>query len=171
MKRRICLFLYYAVARYLPRSSKYFRVGGQIRWFLCKRIFKTCGKGVNIERGAKFGNGSDVEIGNYSGIGINAVIPNNSKIGCNVMMAPNVIIFSQNHKYEDTTIPMREQGSTEPKGVVIEDDVWIGQNVMIMPGRIIKQGSIVAAGCVLTKDFPPYSIIGGNPARLIKSRK
>jgi maltose O-acetyltransferase len=53
---------------------------------------------------------------------------------------------------------------------VIEDDVWIGMNVLITPGRYIKKGSIIAAGCVLCKNFPEYSIIGGNPSKLIKSR-
>lgn len=169
-KKKLCLILYYAIGIYLPRSAKCLKIGGVCRRFLCKRIFKKCGVGVNIERGAKFGNGRGVELGDYSGIGINAVIPNNSIIGKYVMMGPNVYIFSRNHEYSDTSIPMQKQGNTEHKGIVIEDDVWIGQNVMIMPGRTIKKGSIIAAGCVLCKDFPSYSVIGGNPSRLLKSR-
>ena len=54
---------------------------------------------------------------------------------------------------------------------VIEDDVWIGRNVIMTPGRLIKKGSIIAAGCVLSKDFPEYSIVGGNPSKLIRIRK
>ena len=68
-------------------------------------------------------------------------------------------------------MPMLEQGYQESLTLTIEDDVWIGRDVLIMPGRTISQGSIIAGGCVLTKDFPPYSIVGGNPSRLIKSRK
>ena len=54
--------------------------------------------------------------------------------------------------------------------ITIEDDVWIGRNVLMTPGRHIAKGSIIAAGCVLTKDFPEYSIIGGNPGKFIRSR-
>jgi maltose O-acetyltransferase len=57
------------------------------------------------------------------------------------------------------------------KKTVIEDDVWIGQNVIFTPDRYVKKGSIIAAGCVLSKDFPEYSIIGGNPPRLIGARE
>lgn len=55
--------------------------------------------------------------------------------------------------------------------VVIEDDIWIGQDVMILGSKIIKTGTIIGARCVLTKNFPDYSIVGGNPSRLIRNRK
>lgn len=87
------------------------------------------------------------------------------------MMAPDCIILGNiNHQYERTDIPMREQGVKYSKPTVIGNDVWIGQNVLITPGRIIKDGCILAAGTVLTKDFPEYSIIGGNPSKIIRSR-
>lgn len=53
---------------------------------------------------------------------------------------------------------------------VIEDDVWIGSNVVILPGVTIHRGSVIAAGAVVTKDVPPYSIVGGIPAKLVKYR-
>lgn len=137
---------------------------------MCRNIFEYCGKNVNIQKGANFGGGRHIRIGDNSGLGLNCVIPDGSIIGKDVMMAPNVIIFGNNHEFKDITVPMRLQGVTQSKPIVIEDDVWIGQNVIITPGRTIKKGSIVAAGSVLTKDFPEYSVIGGNPARLIKSR-
>ena len=86
------------------------------------------------------------------------------------MMGPNCHIFAINHEHKDIKTPMCFQGNTPSKKTVIEDDVWIGQDVIMTPGRTIKKGSIVAAGCVLCKDFPEFSIIGGNPSRLIKSR-
>jgi maltose O-acetyltransferase len=135
-----------------------------------KRIFKSCGKNVNIERGASFGKGFDLEIGDNSGLGRYCHVPSNIKIGKDVMMAPNVFVFHLNHSFEDTSIPMRLQGVTQKEPVVIEDDVWIGRGVFIMPGKRIAKGSIVAAGTVVTKNFPEYSIIGGNPSQLIKSR-
>ena len=172
LNQLICLVLYYGIAKYLPSSQSLFwgDFSKSIRYILVKRIFKKCGKNVNIEKGVVFGRGTDVEIGDYSGLGINAIIPSNCKIGKYVMMAPNCRILTNNHIFIDTDIPMCFQGHTESKPIIIEDDVWIGRDVLIMPGRIIREGSIVAAGCVLCKDFPAYSIIGGNPSKLIKSR-
>ena len=167
IKRCILGVLYYYFARFLP-SGKF---GKFARYHICKRIFKKCGKNVNVERLATFGNGFNIEIGDNSGIGVRADIPNDTIIGNNVMMAPNVCIFSVNHEFSSTDIPMIQQGNTEPKQTIIEDDVWIGRNVMMTPGRCIKKGSIIAAGCVLCKDFPEYSIVGGNPSKLIRNRK
>ena len=165
-----CLILYYGVAIFLPRTGRFFNLGGCCRRFLCQRIFRRCGKHVNIERGANFGRGTDIEIGDYSGIGINAVIPGDTIIGRYVMMAPGCRILSENHCYESIDTPMMFQGKALRKQTVIGDDVWIGQDVLMTPGRNIAQGTIVGARCVLTKDFPPYSIVGGNPSRLIRRR-
>ena len=145
--------------------------GKLIRRMCCKHIFKKCGSNVNIEHMANFGSGLDIEIGDNSGIGINACIPSNTKIGKNVMMGPNCYILATNHAFSRTDIPIIEQGYTPKKETIIEDDVWIGRDVLMTPGRVIKRGSIIAGGCVLCKDFPEYSIVGGNPSKLIKSRK
>ena len=86
------------------------------------------------------------------------------------MMADNCYILSKNHNYSNISIPMCQQGSVK-KQTVIADDVWIGRNVIMTPGRIVAKGTIIAAGTVLTKNFPEYSIVGGNPGKFIKSRK
>ena len=87
------------------------------------------------------------------------------------MMGPNCYILSGNHSFARTDISMiMQQDVVTAKKTLIEDDVWIGRQVIFTPGRTVKKGSIIAAGCVLFKDFDEYSIIGGNPARLIKSR-
>ena len=166
----LCLGLYYGIARWLPKSGHFFNLGKYSRRALCKHIFKKCGEHVNVERGAFFGKGVEIEIGDYSGIGINASIPGDTIIGKYVMMGPNCTILMNNHRTVDTSVPMVFQGMTEKRRTVIDDDVWIGQSVLMTPGRHISKGSIIAAGCVLTKDFPEYSVIGGNPSRLIKSR-
>lgn len=167
----ISLALYYGLARWFPRSGIFFNVGGSFRYVLCRHIFKKCGKNVNVERGAFFGKGVEIEIGDYSGIGLNANIPGDTIIGDYVMMAPNCHIFNRNHNYSDIDKPMMFQGESERKRTIISDDVWIAENVIILPGRIISKGSIIGAGCVLTKDYPEYSVVGGNPSRLIKVRK
>lgn len=172
-KKILCLFLYYGFAQYLPKSGNFFNLGGNIRYALCKRIFKKCGKKVNIERRAWFGTGVDVEIGDCSGIGVNSHIFNNTIIGKNVMMGPNCYMLEKTHIFDRVDIPMMCQGSwTDFKRdkVIIGDDVWIGRDVMIIGSREIKTGSIVGARCVLSKSFPEYSIIGGNPSKVIRSR-
>lgn len=167
-----CLGCYYGFAIYLPQSNFPFLgfIARKIRYYLVRKIFKKCGENVNIERGANFGSGHLIEIGNNSGIGIRCTIPGNTIIGENVMMGPNCYILGHNHIFDSKDIPMCFQGKTLRKQTIIEDDVWIGRDVKMTPGRTIKKGSIVAMGCILTKDFPAYSIIGGNPSKLIKSR-
>ncbi|KQL36093.1 MULTISPECIES: CatB-related O-acetyltransferase [Bacillaceae] len=98
-------------------------------------------------------------------------------IGNYVCIASGVIILmggNHNHHSEWITVyPFMEQIETsyEPKGdTIIENDAWIGMNAMIMPGVTIGEGAIVAAGSVVSKDVPPYTIVGGNPAKEIKKR-
>lgn len=170
----ISLVLYYGFAYYLPKSNSIpgkICFSRRIRYSLCKRIFKSIGKNVNIERKAKFNIGTEVEIGDNSGLGINCVVPSDICIGRDVMMGPNCHIFSRNHNFARIDIPMIQQGETvSGKRTIIEDDVWIGQDVTFTIGRHVAKGSIVGACTLLCKDFPPYSIIGGNPSRLLKSR-
>lgn len=85
-------------------------------------------------------------------------------------MGPNCCILNSNHIFDRIDIPMIEQGSVIGKRIIIEDDVWIGQNVIMTAGRHIPKGSVIGAGCLLCKDFPEYSIVGGNPSKLIRSR-
>lgn len=146
------------------------RVGKRVRYYVCKRIFLRCGRNVNIERLANFGSGLDIEIGDNSGLGINCQVPSNTKIGDNVMMGPNVFILDRNHRFDRVDIPMIQQGFTLKQQTIIGNDVWIGRDVLMTPGRTIQDGTIVAGGCVLCKDFPAYSIVGGNPSRLIRHR-
>lgn len=167
-----CLVMYYCFARYLPSSQNSImgELSRKIRARLCRHIFKSCGNNVNIERGACFGSGRLVEIGHNSGLGINCTVPSDIKIGNDVMMGPNCYILSQNHRIDDLSIPMIKQGFVKRGCTIIEDDVWIGRNVTFTPGRHVLKGSVIGACCLLCKDFPEYSIIGGNPSQLIRSR-
>lgn len=111
-----------------------------------------------------------LEIGDNSQINPGTSIYGIVKIGSNVMIAPNCMIVGGSHCFSRVDIPMNFQGSTE-KGIVIEDDVWIGANVVITDGVKIKKGCIIAAGAVVTKNTEAYSIYAGIPAVKIKSRK
>ena len=78
----VCLACYYLVAMHLPDNMLFIKWGGvRVRRMLCSYIFKKCGKGVMIHKGANFGSGLDIEIGDHSDIGVNAVIPSNTIIG------------------------------------------------------------------------------------------
>ena len=85
-------------------------------------------------------------------------------------MGTDVTIITRNHRFDRTDIPMMEQGFEEERPVYIGNDVWIGDRVLILPGVHIGDGSIIAAGAVVTKDVPLYSIAAGVPARKIRDR-
>jgi len=120
--------------------------------------------GSAIGEGLKIGNNSS--IGPYSYIGCSGYI----EIGDNVMMSPRVSIYAENHLFDDPGLTIKEQG-VKREFVKIEDDCWIAANTIILAGVTIGRGSVIAAGSVVTKDIPPYSVVGGIPAKVIKSRK
>lgn len=170
LKKIIGLLLYNSLAKYLPVSYSKFSLGSKyIRAFCGKLILDSCGKNINIERKAKFS--SRVEIGNNSGIGVNAFLSGKVIIGDDVMMGPDCIIYTQNHSFQRTDITITSQGNEVEKPVIIKNDVWIGGQVIILPGVFISNGAVIGTGSVVTKNVEPYSIVAGNPARLIKYRK
>lgn len=91
-------------------------------------------------------------------------------IGRDVMMGPDCVVLTRNHRHDRVDVPMIEQGYEDYRPVTIEDDVWIGRRVTILPGVNVGAHSILSAGAVVTKDVEPYSVVGGVPARLIKKR-
>lgn len=119
--------------------------------------------GSDIGVGLKIGNNSS--IGPYAYIGCSGLI----EIGNNVIMSPRVSIYAENHLFEGLDKPIMKQG-VKREFVKIEDDCWIAANTVILAGVTIGQGSVIAAGSVVTKDVPPYSVVAGVPAKVIKSR-
>ena len=115
--------------------------------------------------------GEGLIIGNNVGIAQNCFLQIRGMvtIGNNVILGPNVSIFSENHIYIDTNKFINEQGVTR-KGVTIEDGVWIGSKAIILDGVTIGSNSIIAAGSVVNHDVLSYTIVGGVPAKLIKTR-
>ena len=109
----------------------------------------------------------DVTIGDYSRIGIHCTVIGPVSIGSHVNLAQGITVTALNHNFSDTTQRIDQQGITT-RPVVISDDVWIGANAIILPGVTIGQHAVVAAGAVVTKDVPPYSVVGGVPATVLK---
>lgn len=112
-----------------------------------------------------------IAIGANVGIGGQSYIscPSSLIIGDNTITGQYLSIHAQNHVYTDPVVPIRLQKTTA-RGVVIGADCWIGAKVTILDGVNVGDGSIIAAGAVVTQSFGPKSIIGGVPAKLIGSR-
>jgi acetyltransferase-like isoleucine patch superfamily enzyme/Flp pilus assembly protein TadD len=117
-----------------------------------------------------------VEIGEDSYIGPFSMIyghcrngKGGTKIGKNVLVAGHCSIIPANHNFKDINRHISAQGFVS-KGIVIEDDVWIGANCTILDGVTIGRGAVVAAGAVVTKDVPEYTVVAGVPATVKKNR-
>lgn len=121
----------------------------------CTNHLALLGKGVQI--------GRDCGIGQFSFIGAAGGVT----IGDNVIMGQYVSFHAQQHVFDQPGKPIREQGATA-EGITIEPDVWVGAKVTFLDGTHIGSHSVVAAGAVVKGVFPPNSIIGGVPARVIK---
>jgi acetyltransferase-like isoleucine patch superfamily enzyme len=126
------------------------------------------GDNSTIEDFSVINNGvGDIYIGDRTRIGLGCTLIGPVKIGNDVGVAQGVVLTGLNHNYEDVTMPISKQGvSTAP--IVVEDEVWLGANCVILAGTTIGKHSIVAAGSVITKNVPPYSLAFGNPARVIR---
>jgi maltose O-acetyltransferase len=167
--KNIYLALYYLIVSKLP--SSHFptgRVFTFLRGWILKKIIKL-GKKTKVQRGVYIGNGSNIVIGNSCQINENIRF-NNVIIGDNVMIAREVVFLGNAHNYDSRDIPMSLQGEIKTKQTIVEDDVWIGLRVIIMPGIRIKKGAIIGSGSVVTKDVEEYGIYAGVPSKLIRFR-
>ncbi|TCL61380.1 acyltransferase [Allofournierella massiliensis] len=168
--------LYKVIAMKLPESGCSFlgiEFGNYARKFRRFTYQRWTGRfipeSVNIERNVALSD--DTLIGERSGIGRDSIINYGVSIGNDVMIGPFLLCYTQNHEFKDVNIPMIEQGFSERKPIHIEDNVWIGARVTILPGVTLGTGCIVGAGAVVTKDVPPYAIVVGNPGRVVKYRE
>lgn len=168
LKKYLSWCCYFGFARLLPKSRTKKSFTKWMRVACAKGFCSHVGSNVNIERMASFS--SRISIGDNSGIGINCVLQGEVHIGNNVMMGPQVWIYTRNHRHDRIDIPMIDQGFEEERQVIIDDDVWIGSRVTILPGVCIGKGVIIGTGSVVTKSVPPYSIVAGNPAVIVKNR-
>jgi maltose O-acetyltransferase len=171
VRRALLLALYYGLFQYLPASRRLWRVPGILRHWCCKGLFAYCGPKANIERRAFIGYGKDIRLGANSGIGVRATMPPGVTIGDDVMMGEDVVFITQNHAYRDSQVLIREQGYCPVENIAIEDDVWIGSRVIILPGVTVGRGAVIGAGAVVTKNVQPYAVVAGNPARVVGRRE
>lgn len=152
-----------------------------------------CGSGLKVEGTVRVANGQNVELGQRVSLGLEvylgALARGRVRIGANsyigrfttilayeevtigndCLIAPGCHITDVNHGFASLDEPMRTQPYTSKK-VVIEDDVWFGAGVSVLPGVTIGKGSIIGARAVVSKSIPPYSIAFGVPAKVYRSR-
>ncbi len=126
------------------------------------------GANAGIESFSVVNNGvGAVYIGNNTLVGMSNVLIGPLKIGNNVIMAQHVVLSGLNHGYEDIEMPIMNQKCTTAE-IIVEDDCWIGANAVITAGVTIGKHAIVAGGSVVTKNVAAYTIVGGNPAKILK---
>ncbi len=166
-KQKLLYACYLFIAAPLPESRR-FKLARKLRNWFARRICKSVDKTANIEKHAHFN--PHVTVGKRSSLGVACEIDGPVTVGENVLMGPEAVILTRNHRHDDITRPMIDQGYESYKPVVIEDDVWIGRRVTILPGVTVAKGCILAAGAVVTKSTEPYCIYGGVPAKKIGQR-
>lgn len=159
----ISRILYELIARHLPED---FYPGGRwcsrFRAYLARNFITMVGKNVIIDKNVHLG--TDVKIDDYTGIGKNCIIMSGTSIGKGCSIAPDVYIWTRNHKFEKNRIAY--DGVT--KKVEIGDYVWIGVRTIILPGCKIGSNVVIGAGSVVTKNLESGGVYAGNPAKWIK---
>lgn len=126
------------------------------------------GKKSVIEDYTIINNGmGDIFIGDYTHVTSRVKLVGPVTLGNYVTIGSGAQITGLTHNYLDVTRPIAKQGVT-PNRTIVEDDVWIGGNSCINQGITIGTHSIIASGSVVTKNVPPYSVVGGNPARILR---
>lgn len=131
-------------------------------------LLGSCGERVSINQPFRCDYGDNIHIGSDVFINFNMTILDEAevRIGNHVFIGPNVSIYTACHSLE---ADKRNTGDEWALPVTIKDNVWICGSVTIVPGVTVGEGAVIAAGSVVTKDVEPYTLVGGNPARKIKS--
>lgn len=142
----------------------------KIRSRLCifKFSLKNVGESILIGKGSTVSK--DLHAGDYVYIGPGAIIYPRVSIGSYTMLGPRVIIMGEDHIFDKSGTPTIFSGRPALPETKIGFDVWIGAGSFIRCGVEIGDGSIIGAGSIVTKNIPPFSIVAGNPAKIIRKR-
>jgi len=112
----------------------------------------------------------DALIGAYSYLGPGARIGPGVTLGKYVMLGPSVSFIGSDHRFDRPGVPIVFSGRPPMQATTVEDDVWLGQGVIVLSGVTIGRGAVVAAGAIVTRDVKSYAIVAGVPARVIGER-
>jgi putative colanic acid biosynthesis acetyltransferase WcaF len=129
------------------------------------------GKGITFYPGIKINPAKNITLGNHVDLAWGVLITTGGgvEIGDRTLVGYNTQIFTANHVIPPNREQIFSSGHNQKK-VIIGKDVWIGAGCIILPGITIGEGAVVAAGSIVTKDILPFSIVAGNPAKIIKNR-
>lgn len=149
----------------------------RLREGLLRHLFLSHGKRFRFDPDGVY-SFRTITVGEDVNLGLRPILSATSshiKIGNHVFFGPEVSVHGGNHRFDVigrfmSTITEVEKRPDDDKDVIIEDDVWIGTRAIILQGVTIGRGAIVAAGAVVTRNVPPYAIVGGVPAQLIRFR-
>ena len=148
-------------------------LGIVFRRLLYNRKLRKVGKNLVVFSHVTIDTPKAIEMGKNVAINYGCIIDASDGgeiiIGDNVSMGPYCVLRAANHVFTNPNIPIREQGH-EPGKIILEDDVWLGANVIVLPNVKIGRGSVIGAGAVVTKEIEPYSIAVGVPAKKIRRR-
>ncbi|WP_286797312.1 hypothetical protein [Pandoraea sp. 64-18] len=147
----------------------------RIRNVILFRIFHPWvkyGRNVHVQSSAVFYSPNKIcRMGNNVGIGHYCILNTDIEIGNDVMLAAHVGLIARDaHTIDNLGVPMFEAPRGDKFKIVVEDDVWIGYAAIVLSGVTIGRGSVIAAGSLVAHDVPPYSIVAGSPARVVKMR-
>ncbi|GGZ56857.1 acyltransferase [Mesonia mobilis] len=145
-----------------------FKLGVLIRYILLRNLSISCGDNVIIYEGVIFDAIEMMSFGNNVSINPNCYLAGEITIGSNVSIAHTSAFHSFNHTWSDTNLPINENPLYSNR-IVIENDIWIACNCVILSGVRLHTRTVVAAGAIVTKSYPGCSLLGGNPARIIKN--
>ena len=156
--------MFYYIRKVVERCAKQYET----------TLFSSIGHDVYIGRNCTFTH-KTISIGDHVHIGNSCVIQSahgNIKIGNHVMFGPGVNIHGGDHVMNQVGVYMdqvQKNFGDDPE-LVVDDDVWIGANAIILGGVTIGRGAVIGAGTIVTKSVPSYSVVVGNPGRVIKKR-
>ena len=145
-----------------------FYIGILIRYVLIKNVSKSCGSNVIVFQGVIFDAPQMMDFGNNISINPYCYLAGEISIGNDVAIAHTTAMHSMNHTWSEDNLPISYNPVVNKK-ITIENDVWIGCNVIVLSGVVIKSRSVIAAGAVVTKSFESNSLIAGNPAKFLKN--
>ena len=151
------------------------KISRRILMYSYKKRFQSAGSNVIFDILTSTFSFHSISLGDNVYIGPNAYFSSSHgkiKISDNVMFGPGVKILGGNHKFSlDVPMFFQDKNDNDDDGtIIIENDVWIGANVIILPNVKIEQGCVVGAGSVVTKDLKKFSVYAGNPCKFIKER-
>lgn len=180
-----CHGLLFVGRKVIISHASHIRCGRNCKFEDYSEIHGLCSAGLNFGDNVTIGRGVMIRPSSYYGIdlgsgltmGDNSSIGPHGYVGCsgpvtigkNVMIGPKCSLFAENHVFSDTSISIKSQGVCQ-QGITIEDNCWIGSNVVILDGVTIGSGSVIGAGTLITKDVPRNTLVVDRRAKEYTTR-